>query len=54
VEGLHLPVLIYFMEQEQKVEAILGRLLSMVTDGLVEAHPTNVLRNVASSEKVIS
>jgi hypothetical protein len=29
-------------------------LLSMVTDGLVEAHPTNILKNVASSGKVIS
>jgi uncharacterized protein len=54
VEGLHLPVMIYFIEQQQKVEAILDQLLAMVTDGLVEAHPTNVLSNVASSEKVIS
>jgi hypothetical protein len=54
VEGLHLPIIIHFVEQQSKVDAILDDLLAMVTDGLVEAHPTHVLRNVASSEKVIS
>lgn len=54
VAGLHLPMIIYFIEQKQKVEAILDELLSMITDGLVEAHPTTVLRSIASSEKVIS
>ena len=54
VEGLHLPVIIYFVEQQTKVNAILDTLLAMVTDGLIEAHPTQVLRNIASSEKVIS
>jgi hypothetical protein len=54
VAGLHLPVVIYFVEQQQKVDAILGELLSLVSDGLVEAHPTTVLKNVSSSEKVIS
>jgi uncharacterized protein len=54
VEGLHLPVIIHFVEQQAKVDAILDELLAMITDGLVEAHPTHVLRNVASSEKVIS
>jgi len=54
VEGLHLPVIIYFVEHEAKVGAILDGLLAMVTDGLIEAHPTQILRNIASSEKVIS
>jgi hypothetical protein len=54
VEGLHLPVILYFVEQESKVNAILDELLTMVTDGLVEAHPTQVLRNVRSSNRVIS
>ncbi len=53
VEGLHLPVIIYFIESKSKVDAILDELLPMVTDGLVEAHPTNILRNIATSEKVI-
>lgn len=54
VEGLHLPIVLHFVEQQAKVDAILDELLAMVTDGLVEAHPTHVLRNIASSEKVIS
>ncbi len=54
VAGLHLPVVVYFIEEQQKVDAILDELLSMVTDGLVEAHPTTVLRNISSSAKVVS
>jgi PII-like signaling protein len=54
VAGLHLPVVIYFIEKEQKVDVILEELLSMVTDGLIEAHSTTILKNVTSSEKVIS
>jgi uncharacterized protein len=54
VAGLHLPVVIYFIEEQQKVDGILDELLSMVTDGLIEAHPTTILKNVTSSEKVIS
>lgn len=54
VEGLHLPILIHFIEQQAKVDAIIDELLAMVTDGLVEAHPTQVLKNIASSAKVIS
>ena len=54
VEGLHLPVVIYFIERQSKVEAILDELLTMVTDGLIEAHPTRVLGSAASLEKVIS
>jgi PII-like signaling protein len=54
VAGLHLPVIIYFIERQQKVDAVLDELLVMVTDGLIEAHPTTVLKNVSSSEKVIS
>ena len=54
VPGLHLPVILYFIEEQQKVDAILDDLLAMVTDGLVEAHPTTVLKNISSAEKVIS
>ena len=54
VAGLHLPVVIYFIEEQQKVDGILEELLFMVTDGLIEAHPTTILKNVTSSEKVIS
>lgn len=54
VAGLHLPVIIYFIERQQKVDAILDELLAMVTDGLVEAHPTTVLKSATLAEKVIS
>lgn len=54
VQGLHLPIIIHFVEEQAKVDAILDELLAMVSDGLVEAHPTNVLKNIASSAKVIS
>ncbi len=54
VGGLHLPVILYFVEEQEKVDAVLDELLALVTDGLVEAHPTNVLKNISSSEKVLS
>jgi PII-like signaling protein len=54
VEGLHVPVILYFIEKQQKIDAILDELLQLVTDGLVEAHPTTVLKNATSPEKVIS
>jgi PII-like signaling protein len=54
VAGLHVPMIIYFIERQQKVDAILEKLLAMVTDGLVEAHPTTILKSATSSEKVIS
>lgn len=54
VAGAHLPVVIYFIEQQAKVDAMRDELLALVTDGLVEEHPTQVLKNVSSSEKVIS
>lgn len=54
VEGLHVPAVLYFIETQQKVDAVIDELLSLVTDGLVEAHPTTILKNISSSEKVIS
>jgi len=54
VEGSHLPLMIYFIEKQTRVDAILNELLALVTDGLVEAHPTQILKSIASSEKVIS
>ncbi|WP_158752241.1 DUF190 domain-containing protein [Acidobacterium sp. S8] len=54
VAGLHLPVVIYFIERQQKIDEIRDELLSMITDGLVEAHPTTILKNVSSYAKVIS
>lgn len=54
VAGLHLPVIIFFIESEAKVNAILPTLLDMVTDGLVEAHPTEILKYATRREKVVS
>jgi uncharacterized protein len=54
VAGQHLPVLIYFIDEAVKVHAILPDLLAMVTDGLVEAHPTEVLKNMTTAEKVLA
>ena len=54
VGGLHLPVVIFVVDTQAKVEAILPALLEMVTDGLVEAHPTEILKSIAGKEKVVS
>ena len=54
VTGLHLPVVIFFVEKPEKVEALLPALLEMVSDGLVEAHPTTILRSITGRERVIS
>jgi PII-like signaling protein len=54
VAGLHLPVILYFIDEVAKVRSILPELLAMVTDGLVEAHPTEVLKVIHRPEKVLS
>lgn len=54
VAGLHLPVMIVFVEVAEKVRSILPDLLEMVTDGLVEAHPTEILKSATSIEKVLA
>jgi PII-like signaling protein len=54
VAGEHLSALIYFVDEVAKVKAILPELLAMVTDGLVEAHQTEVLKSITTAEKVLS
>jgi PII-like signaling protein len=54
VAGLHLPVILCFIEKREKVEAILPELLALVTDGLVEMHPTEILKRVSNAERVVS
>jgi hypothetical protein len=51
---LHLPIILYFIEKQEKVNSILPELLAMVTDGLVEAHPTEILKGASGAERVIS
>lgn len=53
VRGEHLPVLILFVEEEPKIRALLPQLLDLVTDGLVEMHPTEILKGAVRSAKVI-
>jgi len=36
------------------MQGILPELLAMVMDGLVEAHPTEVLKNITTAEKVLA
>ena len=50
----HLPMILYFVDHRSKVEGVLPGLLAMVTDGLVEAHLTEVLKNVTTAEKVLA
>ena len=54
VEGEHLPVIIQFLDTREKISAVLPELLAMVTDGLVEAHPTEILKNIATAERVLA
>ena len=54
VGGLHLPIIVQFIEKREKVDEVLPELLAMVTDGLVEVQPTEVLKHVSSAAKVIS
>ena len=52
--GEHLPMMLTFIDETEKANAILPDLLALVTDGLVEAHPTEILRHIATEEKVLS
>lgn len=54
VAGEHLPIIISFIDEEEKVRAVLPTLLEMVTDGMVEAHPTQILKFAAATPKVVS
>jgi PII-like signaling protein len=46
----HLPVQIEFVETKEVVDALLPALCDMVTDGLIEAHDTVVLKSVVRAE----
>ncbi|WP_213805247.1 DUF190 domain-containing protein [Granulicella sp. dw_53] len=54
VNGRHLPMIIYFVDETEKVRGILPDLLTLVTDGLIEAHPTEILKNLTTAEKVLA
>jgi uncharacterized protein len=54
VAGEHLPILISFIDVEERVRAVLPELLAMVSDGLVEMHPVEILKFAATTPKVVS
>jgi PII-like signaling protein len=54
VAAEHLPMIVCFVDEAAKVRGILPKLLTMVTDGLVEAHPTEILKNIKTAEKVLA
>jgi PII-like signaling protein len=52
VEGEHLPVQIQFLESPEAVERILPRLCELVTDGVIETHPTTIVKAVKRVQAV--
>ena len=54
VAGEHLPIQIYVIDDVEKVEDILPELMVMVTDGLVEMHSTQIVKNITTAERVLS
>ena len=54
VAGEHLPVMIQFVDEEAHVQQLLPKLLDLVTDGMVEVHPTEILKIVSGKSRVIS
>jgi len=51
VEGEHLPVRIEFLESPDVVNRVLPELCELVTDGLVETHPTTIVKSVRQLER---
>lgn len=47
----HLPVRIEFIETIEAVDAVLPALCEMITDGLIEAHETTVVKSVRRDER---
>ncbi|QHN05226.1 DUF190 domain-containing protein [Granulicella sp. WH15] len=54
VEGEHLPIILTFVDAVEKVEALLPALLEAVSDGLVEVHPTQVIKSARTKSQVIA
>ena len=43
VSGEHLPIRVEFLESERTVQELLPRLIELVTDGVIEVQPTNII-----------
>src|SRR5271170_6227818 len=52
VEGEHLPVRVEFLESPQMVERLLPGICELVTDGIVETHPTTIVKSAARVKPV--
>lgn len=52
VEGEHLPVRIEFIESMEGVEAILPALRELITDGVIEAQSTTILKCATGNEEL--
>ena len=52
VEGHHLPILIEFIESEEKLNEILPELCRLTSDGLIEAQDTVILKTIATEGTV--
>lgn len=50
-EKEHLPVRIEFIESKEAVDAILRSLCELITDGLIEAHDTTVIKAAVRNER---
>ena len=48
----HLPVRIEFLESCEVVDAILPALCELVSDGVVEVHPTTIVKAVSRTQPV--
>lgn len=42
--GEHLPVIVIFIDDTEKIKAILPDVMRLVTDGLVEVQPTEIVK----------
>ena len=54
IQGEHLPIILSFIDTVEKVEALLPELLEMVSDGLVEAQSTHILKSALGTSRVIT
>jgi PII-like signaling protein len=50
--GEHLPVRIEFLEMAAVVERMLPELCELVTDGVIESHPTTIIKAAARQQTV--
>ena len=52
VAGEHLPVLLIFIDTEERVRALLPELKTMVTDGLIEMHAVEIVQHSMHDARV--